>query len=746
MPRANRNVGSWDTVVAVVVVTVCLILAHASIGHAADSESLRLLPPTQKFLPEDQIPASEDTLELYAARNEAEAFQAIIVADKEPLWVEAVTCAPLRAERGEVTIPSAQIDMHLVAYLEVTQPSWRGPKREGLWPDPLIPLRPFEVPAGENRIVWIRINVARDVPAGWYAGEVTVRLADAASLTKAFRLRVWNFVLPDETHLRTSFWLNSFHPTWEKLFGTGPQGLAHWAPWFDAYARQRLSTDVWHEAENPVKWFREPDGSVRVDSSVLQEFIEYSVERCHFNIINVGGVGCWGSSFRGSAPIIDRATGEPISKNERDALNVEVYANYLNQICDWLEEKGWLDRAYIQIWDEPARDRWEGAVRGSYREIREVEPRLKRLCVVGVHPYLQGYIDIWSPCTAFYDRETYADIAAGRFLYREKNFSATVTASSTGGWGNAAFYQYDPIDAYDGCEYTKWTPKEPATEQQPQWLRFDFGEAQQLDGLRLVPYQSSHYDVSRIRMSVEVSQDGENFSPVTLAERPGLEHGYNLPPGTYRAVRLVYSGREAQFAPSSRQPLPPPEVAALGLREVEFLRDDVPLESTREPDQALRAEMWEYNVGADYPSFTVDSSAQEQRCLPWQCWQREIKGFLYYGTTWWSLWDEEQLAKFVAHPPLVWPQPESGNNGGSFCFYPGADGPLSSIRTELWREGLEDYEYLWLARQAAEALPGSRAARLLVAPERVRRININDPDAILRYRYALARALDALGR
>jgi hypothetical protein len=50
-------------------------------------------------------------------------------------------------------------------------------------------------------------------------------------------------------------------------------------------------------------------------------------------------------------------------------------------------------------------------------------------------------------------------------------------------------------------------------------------------------------------------------------------------------------------------------------------------------------------------------------------------------------------------------------NGDGTFFYPGQDnlfpaesrnlaGPLSSIRAKNWRRGAQDYEYLWLAKQA----------------------------------------------
>ncbi len=61
-----------------------------------------------------------------------------------------------------------------------------------------------------------------------------------------------------------------------------------------------------------------------------------------------------------------------------------------------------------------------------------------------------------------------------------------------------------------------------------------------------------------------------------------------------------------------------------------------------------------------------------------------------------------------------------GNGDGTF-FYPGQDkiypdqdrgyaGPLSSIRMKMYRRGIQDVEYMWLAEQAGQ---GDEVAALL---------------------------------
>jgi hypothetical protein len=95
-------------------------------------------------------------------------------------------------------------------------------------------------------------------------------------------------------------------------------------------------------------------------------------------------------------------------------------------------------------------------------------------------------------------------------------------------------------------------------------------------------------------------------------------------------------------------------------------------------------------------------------------------------------------------------------NGNGSLYYPAAEGPVPSIRMEVLRDGLEDYEYLHQlgqlvvrarAREAFEPTLLQRAQRLLeVDPELVgsMRSYSHDPEVLLAQRAAVADAIEAI--
>ena len=70
-------------------------------------------------------------------------------------------------------------------------------------------------------------------------------------------------------------------------------------------------------------------------------------------------------------------------------------------------------------------------------------------------------------------------------------------------------------------------------------------------------------------------------------------------------------------------------------------------------------------------------------------------------------------------------------------------GPVSSIRFELLREGIEDYEYLWMLKSLGDAELADRLAQGLVVDVSTFSRNVEELFAI---REQMARRIEALKR
>jgi len=219
--------------------------ASAAVRVWAVEDSVRVDPVSGRVLVQDRTDIHPDyprqdyrqinlvwdrksrAVTLHSARNEFVAFQVIIDTD-EPVEDVDVSMASLSNGSG-VTLSGNSIRLFKEWYVEVRRPSL-GYEASSLGPgwyaDALLPKRPaglfpgfpFSIPDIHNNIpnqrahaVWIDVFVPaaeREAPPGRYSGEVKVSWK-GGSETIPVHLDVWNFALPDESHLPGDWWNGS---------------------------------------------------------------------------------------------------------------------------------------------------------------------------------------------------------------------------------------------------------------------------------------------------------------------------------------------------------------------------------------------------------------------------------------------------------------------------------------------------------------------------------------------------------
>ncbi|NOZ20380.1 MAG: DUF4091 domain-containing protein [Planctomycetes bacterium] len=157
-----------------------------------------------------------------------------------------------------------------------------------------------------------------------------------------------------------------------------------------------------------------------------------------------------------------------------------------------------------------------------------------------------------------------------------------------------------------------------------------------------------------------------------------------------------------------------------------------------------------------------------ERMLPYFCWKYHVVGYEFWGISWWTYdpWEKgyhQYISEAYApdRPRFNVRYP----NGDGYLLYPGKrlgmDGPVSSVRMEQAREGIEDYEYFVIlndriARAKARGLPTADAEAalnqvndLVTIPNKGGLVSTDilpDPDAPVRTRRAIGEQIERLGK
>lgn len=196
--------------------------------------------------------------------------------------------------------------------------------------------------------------------------------------------------------------------------------------------------------------------------------------------------------------------------------------------------------------------------------------------------------------------------------------------------------------------------------------------------------------------------------------------------------------------------------------------------------RALGERFWWYvctGPKAPYCTLFIDHPATELRVWHWQAWQRQIVGTLVWQTNYWT-----SEAAYPDQPQNPYEDPMGyvsgystprgvkrywGNGDGRFLYpplaaaVPGRSGaqsviapPVSSLRWEMLREGVEDYEFLYLLRELLQQRRGSLPAEevrrceglLTVPPEVTSEMTkfTTDPAPIYEHRRAVAATIERL--
>jgi hypothetical protein len=325
-----------------------------------------------------------------AARGEFEPVQVVLrpEQDCQLLWAEVILS---RKGWGKAAPIAVQIDE--VAYVQVTHPT--DPTcRPGWYPDPLPALAfPLALSSGKNQPLWLTFHVARDAEPGDYRGELKLRTS-LGEVRVPLQVHVYDFTLPEETHLKSALGLGTDTINrYQCLEVQHDQAMA-----FDNYlanfAEHRISPYSFYDyAPIDVRFVGEGTNKhAQVDFTRFDQAAERWLDRAHFNTFQLPLRGMGGGTF------YSRHLGELEGFQEGTPEFARLFQDYLGQIERHLEQRGWLRKAFVYWFDEPAPKDFEFVGQGMER-LKAAAPGIKRMLTVEPQPALLGQVDIWCGLT-----------------------------------------------------------------------------------------------------------------------------------------------------------------------------------------------------------------------------------------------------------------------------------------------------------------------------------------------------------
>ncbi|MDR2774568.1 MAG: carbohydrate binding domain-containing protein [Tannerella sp.] len=369
--------------------------------------------PIVKVFQDDLPPSAPGDIAISLARNEVEPLQLVLRSPQKYKQVEIKISHPVDAEGNRLE----QIETGIVGYVPINYPSnyitdranpipcWHqkipGGKIgsdgwSGMWPDPILPFHSFDIHANTTQPVWIEIKTPQNAVPGDYIGHVQLIHDGEVIKEIPFKVHVWDFELPDESHMVAEY--DARVHTWE-FFGYAKSETDRMKEIWKMLADHRLCAD----AITPAPVWKIENGQIIFDFTEFDRSAEYYFDRLKLPRV----YSPWYFYLFGWANLPEEKFGEkpypgefPYPGVDRSKLRPEfkkAYQSALRTFWNHMKEKGWADKVIFYISDEPHADiEITRQMQALCDMIHEVDPTIPiYVSTWWYRPEYKGYVDVW---------------------------------------------------------------------------------------------------------------------------------------------------------------------------------------------------------------------------------------------------------------------------------------------------------------------------------------------------------------
>jgi hypothetical protein len=377
-----------------------------------------------KVFHEDLPPSVAESLQISAAKNESEPLQIALRSYKDYKDIRVEVTKPVNMEGRKLD----QVSVSIVGYVPIDYPSnyyekkvpyWylkfpTGPIGSdgwgGLWPDPLLPLKPFDLKANTTQPVWIEATIPEGAAAGDYTGQIRILSGDTLVMQIPWKVHVWDFTLPEMNSFGALYDYRSVHRTpgsEEEIVRKDISGSDLRNMYLSFMAQHRISSGE----INPVPKVSYSKGIVAIDFTEYDKAATFYFDELKnpFAYLPTSLFYLFGWAFPPSDKFGEKPyEGEyPYEGVDRSKLRPEynkAYQLVLKTFWDHLKEKGWADRYILYLSDEPHEaDNNKGKsedikiqMKALCKMIHEVDPEIPiYVSTWWYRPEWEGDIDIW---------------------------------------------------------------------------------------------------------------------------------------------------------------------------------------------------------------------------------------------------------------------------------------------------------------------------------------------------------------
>ena len=648
-----------------------------------------------------------------AARNEAEAGQLVIRPSRNISGLT-VKASDLLGPGGE-QIGAENIELLRVRYVTTTIATDKS-AAIGDWPDPLPPfVGPIDLKAGRNQAVWVRVTVPSDVPAGIYKGTITLS-ADDYRQTAPLEVEVYDFELPDRM-------------TCVSAFGFSPGSVWKYQNLKSEAQKRQVLDKYWANfaAHHISPYNPAPLDSVRTTWPSVKPPASKWADWEGLRIID-------NETHSGNGALL-------IYDND-DKKNITVdYKPSIAIAKEGLRLKFWYrtavpDHRFIVTFTHHEADgKWvyggnnDMVIKGDgkWQQFDKVITSFPK-SAKSVKFNMRGtrWTDegeemglVWFDDVSISNPKTGEELIKGGDFDHEKRTKLVVDAKQLNAKIDFTAWDKAMSRAIDHYKFNSFRLGIPG---------IGGGTFHALSEPSLLGFTESDPEYA-ILFDSYCSQMQKH-----LAERGWLDEAFvywfdEPSPDQYSFVMNGFDKLKRSCPDIARMLTEQPEPELAGGPNIYCVISNLYRHDHAEERRKFGDNFWWYvctGPKAPYCTLFIDHPGTEMRVWLWQTWKRNIEGILVWQSNYWTsgvAYPDPSKPQNPYEDPMGWVSGYStptgskrpwGNGDGRFIYPPEAaadanpakpvlDGPVDSIRWEMLRDGIEDYEYLTILKKLIES-------------------------------------------
>jgi hypothetical protein len=374
----------------------------------------------QDFVPPKKI----EMASISVARNEKEPLQLAVRSSRSIKNIKIEVESPSNEQGNELK----DISVGIVSYVPIPYKSCHYPKFvpihwyrsqqqfkttpgasdgwAGLWPDPIVPYDTFSLKSNKTQPIWITLDIPNDAAPGDYRGNMKLVKDDKTLKVVPFNVRVWDFTLPEEIHLKAIYDIRyksecaidapRLGPEWRIPGKSQEELLKHFTEFM---AENRICPDRIY----PEPLIDYEDRQVKTDYKSYNKAGEYYFEKLklphsYFPNCFYLDTKCPPRDRFGENPYPGKYSYESANPSELRTEFKTAYQSCLKEYWHHLNKLGWNERMILYVYDEPRFNPFvEEQIKAYCNMIHEVSDKiLTYISMPGrIRTEWKGFIDVW---------------------------------------------------------------------------------------------------------------------------------------------------------------------------------------------------------------------------------------------------------------------------------------------------------------------------------------------------------------